>query len=409
MEPWTILLVCLLVLGISTPFWSSIGLLRLVGEWQNRTKPRQLAVKVDPAVRPAEVAVLIAAHNEELVIEETIATAAALVPVGNIHVISDGSTDATALIARRAGVNVLELSPNRGKAGALAAGMEYSDLASNYKAVLLLDADTRLAADYLATGLPLFNDPEVVAVAGRARSLPDRGRQGAVGRILLAYRERLYTVVQLLLKYGQAAKPANVVTIVPGFASMYRSSVLAHIDVDAPGLLIEDFNMTFEIHAKKLGRIDFHPSAAVAYTQDPDNFHDYVRQIRRWSLGFWQTVRRHGLHIGGFWAALLLHIVELITASVVLVLVIPALLAGALLDVMILRPQDVLLGILLPDYLLTVVTACVLRRPGLLLLGLVFPLVRLVDAAVCLVTALQAWTRKTTGVWVSPARRLQPS
>jgi poly-beta-1,6-N-acetyl-D-glucosamine synthase len=53
---------------------------------------------------------------------------------------------------------------------------------------------------------------------------------------------------------------------------MYRSSAPAKIKVLAPGLVIEDFNMTFEIQAKKLGRIAFRPSAAVAYTQDPDNF-----------------------------------------------------------------------------------------------------------------------------------------
>ena len=44
----------------------------------------------------------------------------------------------------------------------------------------------------------------------------------------------------------------RVVTIVPGFASMYRTDAVAQIDVTGAGLVIEDFNMTFEIHAKKL-------------------------------------------------------------------------------------------------------------------------------------------------------------
>ena len=69
--------------------------------------------------------------------------------------------------------------------------------------------------------------------------------------------------------------------------------------------------MTFEIHAKKLGRIAFHPSAAVAYTQDPDNLQDYTRQVRRWILGFWQTVRRHRLQAGKFWFVLVFYIIEL--------------------------------------------------------------------------------------------------
>lgn len=409
MEPWTILVICLLILGISTPFWGVAGLLRRVGEWQNGTHPKQLPREPGDNIRPDQVAVLIAAHNEELVIAETIASALTLVPAKNIHVISDGSTDGTAGVAEAAGVQCLELFPNRGKAGALAAGIEHYDLSSEYEIVLLLDADTRLTPDYLKTGLPLFRDPGVVAVAGRAKSLPEHKRRGLTARTLLGYRARLYTAVQVLLKYGQASRPANVVNIVPGFASMYRSRVLPAIDIDAPGLLIEDFNMTFEVHAKKLGRIEFHPSAAVAYTQDPDNFREYVRQVRRWSLGFWQTVRRHRLHRGAFWAVLLLHIVELVTASLVLVLALPILVLSEVTDIALLRPQDLLIGVFLPDYLLTVVAACGLRRPGLLLLGVFFPLLRLMDAAICLVTLVQAWTRSTAGTWVSPTRRLQPS
>ncbi|MBD8044496.1 glycosyltransferase family 2 protein [Arthrobacter sp. Sa2BUA2] len=407
MEPWTILVIGLLVLGISTPFWSFAGLLRVVGEWQNRSSPRQLSRTQESPIDPGEVAVLIAAHNEELVIAETIASALTLVPPENIHVISDGSTDSTAAKAMAAGVKCLELSPNRGKAGALKAGIEHFELADRFEVVLLLDADTRLAPDYLHTGLQLFKDPEVVAVAGRAKSLPERGRQGLAARILLGYRERLYAAVQLLIKYGQASRPANVVNIVPGFASMYRARILPSLDVEARGLLIEDFNMTFEVHAKRLGRIEFHPQAAVAYTQDPDNLAEYTRQVRRWTLGFWQTVRRHGLHVGRFWAMLALHITELVCASLVLLLCLPVLLISEMTEFVLLRPVDLLIGVVLPDYLLTVFAACSLRRPSLLLVGLVFPLLRLLDAGICMVTLVQAWTRKTSGVWVSPTRRLQ--
>lgn len=409
MEPWSILVIGLLILGISAPFWGTVGLLRRVGEIQNANSPQHRARRAEGRIVPGQVAVLIAAHNEELVISETIASALMLVPAANIHVISDGSTDATAAIANAAGANCLELSPNRGKAGALAAGIEYYDLVDNYEVVLLLDADTRLTPDYLETGLPLFAAPDVVAVAGRALSIPDSGWRNPVARILLAYRERLYTAVQLLLKYGQASEPANVVNIVPGFASMYRTRILPFINVAPPGLVIEDFNMTFEVHAKKLGRIEFHPSAARAYTQDPNNLRDYVHQIHRWTLGFWQTVRLHGLHRGRFWVVLAVHIAELICASLVLILAVPIMLLSEFTEVSLLRPQDLLIGIVLPDYLLTVVAAGVLRRPSMLLVGLAFPLIRLIDAVVCLVTLAKAWTRATTGVWVSPTRRLQPS
>jgi cellulose synthase/poly-beta-1,6-N-acetylglucosamine synthase-like glycosyltransferase len=418
-----------LIMGVSTTFWSLAGLGRAIHAQRRRRLPRHRrrrwrsqprTVRAVP-LTPADVAVIVAAHNEELVIAETIQAASRLVDTENIHVVSDGSTDDTALVALTAGAHVLELNPNRGKAGALTAGIEHFQLCDRFEVVLLLDADTHLAPDYLTTGLSLFDDPEVVVVAGRARTIDDPAPPSRFGRFLIAYRERLYLVVQLLLKFGQAAKWANAVAIVPGFASMYRTDALARIDVTGAGLVIEDFNMTFEVHAKKLGRIEFHPSAAVAYTQDPDTFREYVRQVRRWILGFWQTVRRHRFHTGVFWFALAMFIVELITSSLLLVLLVPLLIASMMATVLqtiapdagswsswlagLLTPQDVLIGVLLPDYLLTIMAVCVLRQPRFLLLGLGFPLMRIVDAAVCLRALSMAWFARSSGVWVSPTRR----
>lgn len=432
-----ILLYVVLVLGISTIFWSLVGLLRFLRERCVR-RSGTLALRFGLAsgaareqfgrhhaqrVIPSDVAVLVAAHNEALVIRETIRAASALVPLRNIHVVSDKSSDDTAVIVRQAGAKVLELEENRGKAGALAAGIDHFELCRRFKVVMLLDADTRPAPDYLDTGLPLFADPEVVAVAGRAKSIMTPAAPTALGRFLVAYRERLYIVVQLLLKYGQAAQRANVVSIVPGFASMYRTRALAQINILAPKLVIEDFNMTFEIHAKKLGRIAFHPSAAVAYTQDPDNLRDYTKQVRRWILGFWQTVRRHRLRVGKFWMVLVFYIMELIASCVFFVLLIPLLLLSVVASIQLemgdaspemailaglLRPQDVLLGVFLPDLLLTIIAVLSLRRPGILLMAPLFPLMRILDACLCLMVLPKAFSGASSGVWTSPTRRAQP-
>lgn len=439
-----------LVLGISTIFWSLIGLGRAsaeragdVADWlggviarlpasmqrllpgavmHGGTKQEPVHRAVSTRMKPNRVAVLIAAHNEELVIGDTIRTISALVPLQNIHIISDKSTDATASIARGAGVNVLELSPNRGKAGALAAGISHFSLCDRFDAVMLLDADTQPAPDYLETGLPLFDDPGVAAVAGRAKSIMDPPASTWLGRFLVYYRERLYVVVQLMLKYGQAARFANVVPIVPGFASMYRTSALRQIDIVAPGLVIEDFNMTFEVHAKRLGRIAFHPQAAIAYTQDPDTFSDYSKQVHRWILGFWQTVRRHKMRMSRFWLVMGFYILELLLSCMFFVLLLPAFLlslVSALLVSMgegtpelvflsgILRPQDLLLGVFIPDLILTLLALVTVRKPMYLLMAPFFPIMRIVDAAICLRALPTAFSSKSTGVWVSPTRRAQ--
>lgn len=423
MEIWGILVLVVLVIGVSTLFWAGIGILRFTGEAVRHRLGLLDRFALQPCPEPEDVAVLIAAHNEALVIRETIASAARLVPLGNIHIISDKSTDDTAEIARAAGVNVLELDPNRGKAGALAEGIRHFDLCNRFQVVLLLDADTRPTEDYLQTGLPLFQDPTVMAVAGRAKSIILPHPKSILGRLLVAYRERLYVVVQLMLKYGQAALHANVVTIVPGFSSMYRTSALQQIDVVGQGLVIEDFNMTFELHAKKLGRIAFHPSAAVAYTQDPDNLHDYIRQVKRWTLGFWQTVRRHSFRANKFWANLCLHIFELVSSGLLLLLLVPVFTVSLVSTVIVQQTGDfsspaadlagilpaeaVFLGVFIPDFLLSVLAAVVLRRPAYLLFGLVFPLMRILDAAICLSQLPKAWLTKSSGVWKSPSRRVQ--
>ncbi|MDY7543464.1 MULTISPECIES: glycosyltransferase family 2 protein [unclassified Cryobacterium] len=415
----TFFVIFILVVGINTLLWTTVGLIRAVAE---STRRRSADEPEDPLISADEVAILIAAHDEEQVITATIGSAAGQVPVGHVFVVSDASVDRTADLARASGANVLELEPNRGKAGALVAAIDHFDLARRFPVVVLLDADTVLAPDYLRTGLPCFQDPGIVAVAACASTIADPPPATMMGRFLIAYRERFYVMVQYLLKYGQAARLANVISIVPGFASMYRSQVLGSIDINPPGLAIEDFNMTFEVHARKLGRIAFHPSIARASTQDPDNLHDYTRQLRRWTLGFWQTLRRHGFRLGWFWGALALHVFELVTSSVMMLLFLPLLvvsvgaviweatatdpsgIATQLTNAV--PPTLILIGVLVPDYLLTVLVVAVTRRPSYLVLGFAFPLVRVVDAAICLATLPQAFLTPSSGRWTSPERRV---
>jgi cellulose synthase/poly-beta-1,6-N-acetylglucosamine synthase-like glycosyltransferase len=406
------------VVGLNTLLWVSAGLVRVLA-----ARLRGDAPHGDGRVpEPEDVAIVIAAHNEELVIEATIRSAARQVPVENVFVACDGCTDGTVELARACGATALDIRPNRGKAGAIRAIVEELDLAGRFEVMLLLDADSQLHDEYLRSGLPEFADPEVVAVAGRATTILDPPPPTLMGRILVAYRERLYLSVQYLQKFGQASRLLNAVTIVPGFASMYRTRILADIDIDAPGLAIEDYNMTFEVHAKRLGRIAFRPDAAIALTQDPDNLVDYRKQMRRWSLGFWQTVRRHGVHAGRFWALLAMSIGEIVTSAVFMVLFLPivllsvgsALLAASGADPSgtaaaiagVIPPVAVVAGVLVPDYLLSVLAAVLARRPGYLVLGPVFPALRMLDAWLCLRAMADAFLRRhVDGRWASPERR----
>ncbi|MGH3973651.1 MAG: glycosyltransferase, partial [Pseudonocardiaceae bacterium] len=391
---WT---VAILVFGANFVLWSTIGLARLVQErWAKR--PRRAT---GPPMTVRDVAVLIPAHNEELVIEDSIAAIAALVPRGNIHVVSDGSTDRTAELAREAGVNVIETHTNVGKAGALEEAIDRFGLVERFPIVLLLDADTAIDPGYFDAALPHFDDPAVVAVAGAVRTHWHERGLSLIGKALVCHRQRIYAITQRLLKFGQTWQYTNATHIVPGFASMYRTAVLPRIEMNPPGLVIEDFNMTFEIYQQRLGKVAF-TLDAVAVTQDPDNLRDYLRQTKRWMLGLWQTVRRHPPRLSLFTAMLTLLLLELLTSSMffvllpllVIVLAVPAVYPGALTWPGIAPVYDtvaahmslqmLLLGVIGADLVLTCIVALIERRARFLALWFFFPFLRVLDAGIAL-------------------------
>lgn len=420
MMPWWGLAV--LAVGFNLTLWALVGCLRLAdyvgGWWRNGLwgevhPPRSFTVN--------DVAVLIPAHNEETVIADSLEAIMKLVPRENVHVVSDGSTDATVGIAAESGANVIATRCNVGKAGALQEAIERFRLVERFPVILLLDADTRIQPGYFEAALPLFDKPKVVAVAGCVRTTRDR-RLSLAGNVLVGHRQRIYSVGQRALKFGQTWHRLNATHIVPGFASMYRTEILPRIEMNPPGLVIEDFNMTFEVYQKRLGKVAFNMSA-VAVTQDPDKLHDYICQSKRWALGLWQTVRRHPPRANLFTAMLALLLLELITSStlyLLLPLVLIILATPLFVDDMLslawfaqmhgwvgdrVTLPSVLFGVVIPDYAMTCLVALVERRPRLLLCGLFFLFLRLVDAAIGMYTLPLAWLSRSDGRWRSPTRR----
>jgi hypothetical protein len=90
----------------------------------------------EPTTATAPVAVLVAARDEDERIEATVAALGAQFPGVEVIVADDGSRDATAAAAERAGAVVLRL-PRRGKGQALSA----AERSAPQGAVLLCDAD----------------------------------------------------------------------------------------------------------------------------------------------------------------------------------------------------------------------------------------------------------------------------
>jgi cellulose synthase/poly-beta-1,6-N-acetylglucosamine synthase-like glycosyltransferase len=436
MMPWWA--VALLVFGVNFALWGTVSLVRLLdqliaGPWRRRRRaayPQNVvALRYDPRGRRSrqshltvdDVAILIPAHNEGAVIADSIQAITTLVPRKNVHVVSDGSTDDTFEVALRCGAKAIRTRVNVGKAGALREAIERFKLVERFPVVMILDADTRVQPGYFDAALPLFDSPKVAAVAGCVKTDTHR-MLSPVGNLLTGHRMRIYAIGQRFLKFGQTSRYLNATPIVPGFASIYRTAVLPDIDINPAGLVIEDFNMTFELYQNDLGQVGF-TLGAVAITQDPDNFHDYIKQTRRWALGLWQTVRRHPPRLNLFTAMLALTLTELITSSLlflilpllVLILLVPDLVtsaatwpgfgsAYATVSAHITLTR-IAYGVGVPDLAITCLVAAIERRPRLLLAAPFFPFLRVMDSAIGLGAIPLAWRARSNGIWKSPARR----
>lgn len=244
-----------------------------------QTKP------VKPAARTkakSVLALLISAHNEELVIEGTIRSAIrAGQSAKNIFIVDDNSSDRTSEIAKSilGDKNVIRVGRS-GKGLALTKAAHEFQLTKRYKWIHIADGDGGFAKDYFKIFRSSLR-PEFAAATGYVRSLP--------GSSIGQYRVFEYTLGMELHRRFQAM--THTITVIPGPTSCFRSDVFAKLNF-ANKSLTEDFDVTIQIHRKKLGRIQFIPKA-VAYTQDPRNVKDFTNQITRWNRGVMQGVKRH--------------------------------------------------------------------------------------------------------------------
>jgi poly-beta-1,6-N-acetyl-D-glucosamine synthase len=248
----------------------------------------QTAQITPPGTRDG-ICVVIPARNEEKLVGRCVASVlAAGLDAAHVYAVDDESSDRTGEVLRGfAGVNVLRNEPRRGKAGSLRHAIEHFGLAQRYAFVAILDADSHVTAGYFDAVLKAYAaDPEAVLVCGSPR--------GQAYNYLTAFRTLEYALSLLVYRKGQDR--AGVINVAPGCASIYRTSILSLLDWDN-GTLVEDMDLTVQIHRKRLGRIRSAADAIVC-TQDPRRLREYVGQLTRWYSGTWQVMRVHRLPFG---------------------------------------------------------------------------------------------------------------
>ncbi len=112
---------------------------------------------------------VIPAHNEANAIAAVVAAVAAL--KHDVLVIDDGSTDATAELAKKAGALVLSTGTKSGKGNALRLGFDYA-VQKDYNAVIALDGDGQHDATDIAAFVEAFRKHKAGVVNGNRMHNP---------------------------------------------------------------------------------------------------------------------------------------------------------------------------------------------------------------------------------------------
>lgn len=412
-------------IGFSTTFWFVIGLIRTIEKAFTKNHPQKVKPKNWEKVSIKDIAVILPAHNEEAVIAKSLKALKYSIPAKQIHVVSDGSSDNTYSEVKKQGCRVIAINPGVGKARALVRLIERFNLYEKYKFIMILDADTKVDKDYFKFALPVLENPEISAVFPGSRI---RWKQHLIPELkyfYIAYRERLNRMLQYFLVYGQTWKRTNASFVIPGYCTIYRASVLRQLRIDTPGLLIEDFNLAFQLHHKKLGKIYFDPEL-IGWDQHPDNLKDYWKQVRRWNIGFFQTVRANGFWPSFFWFSMAIFSIE-VAINGMFILIFPFLLIVlALADLPVAASTfepiratlstipffraleftwfEIFLTFFWFDYTMTIIFGIMGRKPQFLFYGLFFFFMHYVTALILLTAFIPGFFSKSDGRWNSPKR-----
>ena len=339
-----------------------------------------------------DICVVVPARDEARVIEATLRSLiAAGIPPGHIYLVDDCSSDNTGDIGRKLGVIVLRNDPNLGKAHAIARAAELFKLHERFEFIALMDADTLVNKEYFVEMRKAFDDPGVVTACGRPKSRPRNW--------ITAYRANGYWNTHAIFRKGQTKM--GVIMVAPGCSTVYRASIWPQL-VWSKDTIVEDVDVTLQIHKKKLGRIVYVPTAVV-HTQDPKTLVGYGKQMFRWNTGNWQAYRKHKIYRlrGKFDVVCSLLFVEGLLSSVAF-LMMPYLMIkyDYFVDVFLIN-----VGIVSTFALAASVAE---RRKDILLSAPLFPLMQLYDSAIfvmafCRVIILgQAVT-----TWYTPDRYIQ--
>jgi cellulose synthase/poly-beta-1,6-N-acetylglucosamine synthase-like glycosyltransferase len=251
--------------AVEALFWASLAALG----WTHVLYPlaarglarvRERPVRRDDDLLPT-VAVIVAAYNEESVIEQRIENLRGLdYPPDKLELVvaADAPTDRTVELAEAAGLRVIR-NPRGGKVAAQNTAVRET----SSEIVAFSDANATWAPDALRRLVRSFADPDVAYVCGRLNIVADDGRN----------KEGVYWRYELALR----ADESRVDSVTGGNGSIYAVRRADYVDVDPR--FGHDLSLPYLMVQR--GRRAVYEAGANAYERaTPTNESEYRRKVR---------------------------------------------------------------------------------------------------------------------------------
>ncbi|HEY9290885.1 MAG TPA: bifunctional polysaccharide deacetylase/glycosyltransferase family 2 protein [Microlunatus sp.] len=226
------------------------------------------------------VTVVMPAHNEAAGIEAAVRSVVSSTHPVEVIVVDDGSTDDTADIVERLGLDGVRVirQPNGGKPVALNTGIAEASC----ETVVMVDGDTIFDPDTVRTLVQPFADPDVGAVSGNAKVL---NRGGLLGR---------WQHIEYVLGFNLDRRlfdVAECMPTVPGAIGAFRRSALQRVGGVSTDTLAEDTDLTMAL-CRDGWRVVYE-EGATAWTEAPATIGALWKQRYRWSYGTFQAMWKH--------------------------------------------------------------------------------------------------------------------
>lgn len=229
------------------------------------------------------VSVVIAAYNEEKVINKTIhSVLKSKYAQLEVIVVNDGSKDQTEAVIKRefAGnprVRVIT-QPNSGKTMAINRGFRFAE----GEIIVSIDADTLIAEDTIPLLVRHFQDDKVAAVSGNVKV-------GNKTNLITLWQHVEYITGFNLER--RAFDDLNCIPVVPGAIGAWRKSAVEEVGFFQHDTLAEDTDITITLlrHGYK---VEFEV-LALAYTEVPEDLKSLIKQRTRWIYGTLQCLWKH--------------------------------------------------------------------------------------------------------------------